>query len=274
MYDRYTVNHKSTVIRQIVTLISILAAFGMNVVANVNPPNGLSIGAISNQFFGDILITPADYAFAIWGIIYLGLISLGIYQVLPAQKNNSLLRQIGYKIAIASWSQIAWVICFVYRQYTLSFLAMLGILFPLIAAYLCLPFSRITKGQKWLVRIPISIYLSWITLATILNGAITLKSWEWNGWGLSGVTWTIIMLLIAALITHLVTIPRLDYTYAMVFIWGVIAIALKNSERVQMLSNYERLMVSGTAIGLSLALVILLLSFSFYAPIHHSRDQN
>jgi hypothetical protein len=265
MYDRYTVNQKSTVIRQIITLISIVAAFGINVLANVNPPNGLSIGAISNKFFGDILITPADYAFSIWGLIYLGLISLGIYQVLPPQRNNSLLRQIGYKLAIASLSQIVWVICFLYRQYTLSFLAMLGILFSLIAAYLCLPSARISKGQKWLVRTPISIYLSWITLATILNGAIVLKSWQWGGWGLSGVTWTIIMLLIAALITHLVTIPRLDYTYAMVFIWGVIAIAIRNS---------ERLIISGTAIGLSLALVILLLSFSFYAPIHHSRDRN
>ncbi|MGD1918944.1 MAG: hypothetical protein ACFCAD_08635 [Pleurocapsa sp.] len=88
MYDRYTVNSKSTVIRQIITLVSIFAAFGMNIIANINPPNGLSIGAISNRFFSNVLITPANYAFAIWGIIYLGLISFGIYQVLPSQKTN------------------------------------------------------------------------------------------------------------------------------------------------------------------------------------------
>ena len=51
MQDRYTVNSKPVIIRQIVTLISLVAAFGMNVLANVNPPNGLTIGEISNQFF-------------------------------------------------------------------------------------------------------------------------------------------------------------------------------------------------------------------------------
>ena len=257
MYDRYTVNSTSTVIRQIITLISIVAAFGTNIIANVNPPNGLSIGAISNKFFSDILITPANYAFAIWGIIYLGLISFGVYQVLPAQKNNPILRQIGYKIAISSIAQIAWVICFLYRQYAFSFIAMLGILLPLIAAYLCLPFPRTTIKQKWLIRIPISIYLSWIVLATILNGAIALRSGQWGGWGIDSQIWTIVMLLTAAFITHLVTIPRLDFAYAIVFIWGLIAIAIKNS---------DYLIISGTAIGLSIALVILLLSFSFYVP--------
>ncbi|MCC0177153.1 tryptophan-rich sensory protein [Waterburya agarophytonicola K14] len=265
MYHRYTVNNKYLVIRQIFTLVSVVAAFAMNVVANVNPPNGLSIGEISNKFFGDVLITPANYAFAIWGIIYLGLISFGIYQVLPSSRNNLLLRRIGYKIAIASVAQIVWVICFLYRQYALSFLAMLGILLPLIAAYLYLPSTRITKWQRWLIHTPISVYLSWIVLATILNGAITLESWQWNGWGVSEEIWTIIMLSVAALITHLVAIPRLDFAYGMVFIWGVIAIAVRNS---------DRLLLSGTAIGLSLALIILLLSFSFYAPIHRDRENN
>ena len=176
MYDRYTVNNRSTIIRQIVTLGAVVAAFVMNVLANINPLNGLSIGDISNRFFANVLITPANYAFIIWGVIYLGLISLAIYQVLPSQRNNSLFRKIGYKIAIASLAQIIWVVCFLYRQYSLSFLLMLGILLPLIGAYLCLPFTRIRQQQKWLIRIPISIYLSWIVLATILNGAIALSS--------------------------------------------------------------------------------------------------
>lgn len=261
MYDRYAVNNKSTIIRQIVTLISVVAALAMNILANVNPPNGLTIGEISNKFFGDILITPANYAFAVWGLIYLGLISLAVYQALPAQKNNPALRQVGYKLAIASLSQIVWVVCFLYRHYAISFLAMLGILLPLIAAYFSLPVTRISKRQKLLVRTPISIYLSWISLATILNGAIALSAREWNGWGLGAETWTIIMLLVAALIAHLVSIPRLDFAYAGVFVWGLVAIAIKNSER-QILSS--------TAIGMSLALIILLISFSFYAPIYRN----
>jgi len=185
MRDRYPINSKPSIYRQIFTLISIISAFGTNILANVNPPNGLTIGQISNNFFSDILITPANYAFAIWGLIYLGLITFAIYQALPNQRNNSFLQQIGYKLAIASCSQIIWVFCFLYRHYAASFLAMLGILFPLIAAYWSLPFRnssvRITQKDKWLIRNPISIYLAWISVATIVNGATVLKAWEWSG---------------------------------------------------------------------------------------------
>src|SRR5210317_2165373 len=102
MRDRYTVNSKPAIIRQIITLVTIIAAFGTNTWANINPPNGLTIGAISQEIFGNVLITPANYAFAVWGLIYLGLFSFAVYQALPAQKSDSLLRKIGYKIAIAS----------------------------------------------------------------------------------------------------------------------------------------------------------------------------
>lgn len=256
MRDRYTVNSKPIIIRQIFTLAAILAAFGTNVWANINPVNGLTIGEISQQLFGSVLITPASYAFAIWGLIYIGLISLAIYQALPSQRTDPIMRKVGYKLAIASLAQIIWVICFLYRQYAASFLAMVCILLPSIGAYWSLPFkTRISQWQKWLIRTPISIYLAWISVATIVNGAIVLESWRWGGWGISAVWWTVIMLLVAGFITHLVTIPRLDLAYAGVFIWAEIAIAIKNSDVV---------LISGTAIGVSIALLVLLLSFSFY----------
>ena len=256
MRNRYTVNSKPAIIRQIVTFVAIIAAFGTNVWANINPLNGLTIGGISQNIFGNVLITPASYAFAIWGLIYLGLISFAIYQALPARRSDSLLQKIGYKIAIASIAQVIWVFCFLYRQFGASMIAMLCILLPLIGAYWSLPFkTRISRWHRWLVRTPISIYLAWISIATILNGALVLESWQWNGWGISAPIWTVIMLLIAGLITHFVTLPRLDFAYAGVFVWGVIAIAIKNSDTV---------LISGTAIGLSISLVVLLLSFSFY----------
>jgi hypothetical protein len=262
MRNRYPVNSKPAIIRQVSTLTAIIAAFGINIWANVNPPNGLTIGAISQNIFKNVLITPASYAFAIWGLIYLGIISFAIYQALPAQKSDVLLAKIGYKLAIASISQIIWVICFLDRQYGVSMIAMLCILFPLIGAYWSLPFkTRISSWHQWLIKLPISIYLAWISVATIVNGAIVLESLHWEGWGLSPIIWTVIMLLIAGLITHFVVIPRLDFAYAGVFIWAAIAIAIRNS---------DIMLISGTAIGLSISLLVLLLSFSFYAQEHRT----
>ena len=256
MRDRYMVNSKPIVIRQIITLFSIFAAFGTNAWANINPPKGLTIGEVSQNIFKNVLITPASYAFAVWGLIYLGLISFAIYQALPGQKNDLLLQRIGYKIAIASIAQIAWVFCFLYEQYPASMLAMLSILLPLVAAYWSLPFkSRITRWQRWLIRTPLSIYLAWISVATILNGSLVLEYWKWNGWGIGDPIWTVVMVSIAGFITHFVTLPRLDFAYAGVFVWALIAIAVKNADNI---------LIAGIAIGLSIALIVLLLSFSFY----------
>ena len=266
MRDRYTVNRKTIIIRQIVTLAAVLSAFGINIWANINPPKGLTIGDISQQIFKDVLITPANYAFAIWGLIYLGLISLAIYQALPSQRTDPIMQKIGYKLAIASIAQIIWVFCFLYGQYAASFLAMACILLPLIGAYWSLPFTtRISQWQRWLIRTPISVYLAWISVATVVNGAVVLEFWQWNGWGISAVWWTVIMLVVAGFITHLVTIPRLDLAYAGVFVWAAIAIAIKNSDVI---------LISGTAIGLSIALVVLLLSFSFYGHSEQSIEDS
>ena len=251
MHDRSTINTPGQNIRQIFTLISIIAAFGMNVWANIAPINGATIGEISNSLFGNILITPANYAFAVWGLIYLGLISFAFYQAIPAQRPNELLNKIRHLIALASWAQIVWVFLFLYRQFTLSFVAMVAILLPLIVAYLHLSWGdRISHQQQWLVRNPISIYLAWISVATIVNGAIVLASWNWNGWGIIPQIWTLVMLLIAALITHLVAIPRRDFAYAGVFVWASVAIAVRNS---------DDLILAGTAIGLGIVLILLLI---------------
>ncbi|MGL5835498.1 MAG: tryptophan-rich sensory protein, partial [Waterburya sp.] len=174
----------------------------------------------------------------------------------------ALLSKIGYKVAIASISQIIWVFCFLYRQYDVSMVAMVGILFPLIAAYWRLPFKTpISQSHRWLIKFPITIYLAWISVATIVNGAILLESQNWSGWGITPQVWTIIMLLIAGLITHFVVLPRLDFVYGGIFVWALIAIAIKNSEST---------LIAGTAIGLSISLIVLLLSFSFYGHEHRT----
>ena len=223
-----TNNSSSSFIRAIVNLVAVLAAFGINVFANINPPNGLTIGGISNQLFGDILITPANYAFAIWGIIYLGLFSFAIYQVLPSQRNSILLQKLGCKIAIASLAQIVWVFAFLYRQFLLSLLLMLVILGALIAGYLAIKSQIKSLKQKWFVAIPLSIYLGWISVATVVNVATVLKDINWDGWGITPQVWTVIMLLVVGVIGVIIALQK-NLAFTGVYLWALIAIAIKNS---------------------------------------------
>lgn len=218
-------------LRQIVTLVAILGAFGINVYSNLAPPNGQTIGDISNTLFTGVQIIPANYAFAIWGVIYLGLMAFGIYQLLPNQRTNDILRRIGYLLVIASIAQGIWVFLFLARQFWLSVIAMLGILLSLIGAYWILhshPRSR-SKSDRWFIQIPISIYLGWISVATIVNIALALYASNWNGGGIPSPVWTAIMLVIAAAIALRLLLTQRDLAFAWVMVWAFVAIAVRQA---------------------------------------------
>ena len=71
-------------LRQIVVALTILVTIAINILADALPINGLNTGKISDSFH--VYFVPAGYVFAIWGIIYIGLIAYAVYQALPAQK--------------------------------------------------------------------------------------------------------------------------------------------------------------------------------------------
>lgn len=240
------------IVRQLLTLIAILAAFGVNVLTNIAPINGLSIGEISNTLFKQILITPANYAFLIWGLIYTGLISLAAYQAQPNQRQNPTLRRIGYLLTASSGAQIVWVVLFQTRLFVLSLGAMLLILLPLIGAYLRLDVVKgaVSRQQKWFVHRPISIYFAWISVATIVNGAIALDYVGWSGWGVNPQGWTVIMMVIGTAIAATVTLQRADRVYSGVFVWALGAIAVRHLDTV---------IIAGPASGFAFILILVMI---------------
>ena len=242
------------ILRQVINLVAIVAAFGTNVAANVAPIKGLNIGEISNTLFKDVLIIPASYAFAIWGVIYLGLFGFAIYQALPPQRQNPHLRQIGYLLVGSSIAQIVWVVSFLSRWFLLSLVAMLGILLPLIVIIqrLGIGSKKISRLDKWLIQIPLSIYLAWISVATIVNTAIVLYHRGWNGWGISPQIWSAGILILAGVIAARISIVKVDTAFVLVYLWALIAIAVRNPEHP---------IIFGTA-GIVAILVLLLLLLS------------
>jgi len=213
----------------IATLIAIVGTLVVNTLSNFFPPQGLNIGEIANTILKGVQITPANYAFAIWGLIYLGLIAYGIFQLRPDLRSNPTIQRVDKLLIVACLAQIAWVYLFTVRQFWLSVVAMLVILLPLIGAYLQLKSSpqRMNRKQKWLVQTPFSIYLGWISVATIVNVASALYSSNWNGWSISATTWTVIMLIVGAIIGAIVALQRGDVALTLVFVWAYVAIAIR-----------------------------------------------
>lgn len=219
---------RSGIVLPLATLLAILATLTVNILSNFFPPEGLNIGEIANTLLKGVQITPANYAFAIWGLIYLGLIAYGIYQFRPAQRGNLTIRRVDYLLIIACIAQLAWVSLFTLRLFWLSVVAMLAILLPLIGAYLQLRIGRrVSRERQWLAHVPFSIYLGWISVATIVNIASALYISGWGGWGISAEAWTVIMLIVGAMIAAIVAIHRADVAFTLVFLWAYVAIAIR-----------------------------------------------
>jgi hypothetical protein len=218
-------------IRQLITLLAVVGSFLVNVALNIFPPYGLPLDAVYEKFYQGVLIIPANYAFGIWGLIYLGLFTLAIYQFLPYKRKDDDLRKIGYLLVIACIFQSIWLYLFLSRFFTLSVVAMFGILVPLMVIYHILRIGRkrISGRKKLCLHIPVSIYLSWTSVATMVNVACVLYFYGWNGWGLNHQLWAIIMLVIAATIATLIIITCNDIIYVYVTFWTLIAIAIRHS---------------------------------------------
>ena len=77
-------------------------------------------------------------------------------------------------------------------------------------------------------RLPFSLYLGWLSVATIIEVSILLKS---NGlttlFGLSEVVWSVIVLILGSGLAILVNVSKVDFVYPLVFIWAYIAIAIE-----------------------------------------------
>lgn len=241
----------SGLLQAIATLISIIATFVVNSLSNFYPPGGLNVGDISNTLFKDVQIIPANYAFIIWGVIYVGLIAYGIFQLLPAQRKDWSIRHVNRYLIVACLAQVGWIYLFTLRWFWLSVIAMIIILLTLILAYESLGVGRITTTQRrqWLSHIPFSLYLAWISVATIVNIACALFA---SGLHSNGTPWTVGMLIVGTALAITVTRLRTDTTFVLVFVWAYSAIAQRHQDNV---------LILGTAIvGVIVMMIQLVLS--------------
>jgi hypothetical protein len=152
--------------------------------------------------------------------------------VLPSQRENPRLRRTGWLYVLSCVANAAWLFLWHYEYFALTIVAMAALLLLLIAIYLRLGTgsTRVSKAEAWLVRVPFSIYLGWITVATIANATSLLDYLNWNGWGLTPVAWAVIMLVAGAVITSAVSITRGDIAYVLVIVWAYVGVAVKNSD--------------------------------------------
>lgn len=221
---------RSDILRQVATVLSFLAVMVSNVAANALPINGQRTAEISDRF--SVYVIPAGYVFAIWGLIYLLLGAFTVWQALPRNREDAALRSLGYLPALSGVLNTAWILLFQYEAWALTVPVMLGLLGTLIAIHLRLWAHRdaLHGTTYWTVRAPWSVYLGWITVATIANIAQAGAALGFTGFGIDPVLIGAAVLVVGLAIAATFVIRFRDVAYGLVITWAYVGVAVKEQD--------------------------------------------
>jgi hypothetical protein len=216
-------------LKQILNWLGLIAVIAVNGAANALPLNGKTTGEISDSI--PTLFTPAGYVFSIWSVIYLGLLVFAWYQGRRAQRDADFQDRIGYWFVLSCIFNSVWIVAWHYEQFALTLALMLGLLVSLLAIYLRLDIGRrqVTTAESRAVHLPFSIYLGWISVATVANVSTVLYTSGWSGGPLSPEVWTVIMVVVAGLLGLAMILLRNDVGYPLVIVWALVGIAVARS---------------------------------------------
>src|SRR5690606_20109553 len=192
--------------------------------------SGKSVGEISDQY--STLITPAGYAFSIWGLIYLLLVGFLVYQwveFFKGWKNGSLLKS-GIWFSLTNVFNGLWILVWTGELLGLSVLVIFLLLFCLIQLVLKLGLEMWDAPKRVIVLVwwPICLYLGWIVLASVVNSAVVIKDAGILEGLFNETAWTILVIIVAVLIYFWLTFARNMREAALVGTWGIAAIAYRH----------------------------------------------
>lgn len=237
--------------RQVTVVVSYIVTLVMNWLATTGALGGLTTQQIATRY--PIYFLPANFTFGIWGIIYLALGAYTVYQALPSQRERPQQRAVGWLVALTGVFNSLWLVMFQNTLFAASMVAMLALLATLIVIYTRLDIGRVRMSvtTRVLVALPVSLYLGWITVATIANASYVLFDAGWDGFGIPGATWAVIMLLVATALTLVIVATRRDIAYLLVVVWAYYGIWVRQAEMQQVAG------VAGVAALLLLAAALI-----------------
>lgn len=206
-------------------VVALVIVITVNALADTLPIAGTTTGQVADKYAS--LFTPAGFTFSIWGLIYIALTAFVIYQALPAQRSNEPLARISNYFKISCAANVLWLITWHLEWLVPSLMLMLVLLWSLVAIYHALEMVDPGAGAAtmWLVQVPFSLYLGWISVATIANASAVQAALYWNDLGFDAVAWTLIKLALAGAIAGVVSLRKNDLVFPLVVAWAAFGIA-------------------------------------------------
>ncbi len=244
----------------LISLIGLAAVVLVNWLANWLPLNDMSTGAISDAH--PVPFQPAGWVFSIWAAIYVLLAIFVIYSFFPTGRRDTRIRAVGPVFLIANIANIAWIFSWHWLHFQSSLIALVVLLGAVASIYLMLRAARhdqaLSTGRRLIVALPFSVYLAWATIATVANVEVWMREGGWDGglFGLRG--WTVIFLLLGAIIAAGVAFFGRDAAFPLVFVWAYLGIAQRQWDDDKLISILAIVLVIAAA---ALTVMAFILSF-------------
>lgn len=229
---------KRNVLR-ITNVVMLLAMVVVNFLANYLPIGYGNTSAISAQYKS--LFTPAGYTFSIWGVIYVFMLLFVIWQWVDPV--HLAVDEIGALFAVSCALNIAWIFVWHYRIIGASVIFIIGLLGSLVWIRRKLLAGRCSGFMCEAVKVGFDIYFGWVVAASIANISVFLVSISWNGFGMSEVFWTCVMLIAGTVIGLLPAFIEKRYVPTLAVMWAYAGILVKFLSDGEMRTKYMTITV-------------------------------
>jgi len=245
------------VINSVITYASIFGAFG--------PDNS----ELSAKY--QLLITPAGFAFSIWGPIFIWEGVFAVVQMFPQYRGSKIV-----ELATPGWlgacvCQCLWTLIFAQEWMPAALVCMLGILSSLLMIAARTDGATLTYSEFFLLRGGFSLHMGWIIAASALNISVAADAAKASPGTLLGLAVASIGILCVLAGCFAFATKSPDPVICLVAAWAFNGIRVKLSDPIELDSPtrfnpyvWDRVTLAGlqTATGIVAVLALLFAAFA------------
>jgi hypothetical protein len=211
-----------------------------------------SVGEISDR--ARSLITPAGYAFSIWGVIFAGSLAWAVYQALPSQRGRALHRRTGWPLALAFAGNASWEVLFPLiglSQPLLPAVLLFGIVAATALAWSRLQELRSEGLDRVLPSAVAGLLLGWVTVASAVNVASAGVALGAPATGGQARLWAVFALVVVAVLGSALVLAAQVAAgpFALAVVWGLVAIAARGGPTVVTVAALAAAAIVAVALG-------------------------
>jgi hypothetical protein len=222
------------------------------------------------------LVTPIDWSFAIWSVIFAFQGIWAILQLFPKFRAHPYVQKgVSYWYLGVCTAQSIWSFVFMYDQIweSLVFISLIALSLAgcVVGSYYQYSAANKTLVEFWFLLFPFAIHFGWILCATLINANIVVVWFEAPAVTQITVAICTLALIYACSVWALFVPTRPSYTVPATTIWAALGVYFQLDEPINLISEtFDRTTISSIrySAGIICLLVVLLILIRLFVGLY------